>query len=301
MNFDLRQSEKYADYMEHIGWQVEKLNGCQVFIRKIPFLPFSIIKIQRPNKISPSILEEVDKLAKQHHALFVKLEPISTSRVSRLQMPSASADGGQAYLTSHGYLLDKSPLLPTKTRQLDLTLSEKDIFSRFSKDGRYEIRKAQFNKVVVQKSQNIELFANVWQQNALKRGFWLPFKKEIKSIYGAFGENAYLILSYLSDPDKPLAGVLILINNQIASYFYACSSPEGRKLSAPSLIVWEAIKLAKSKGCQIFDFEGIYDERFPNKSWLGFTHFKKSFGGQEVVYPGCFTKIYHPFLRFIPI
>lgn len=47
---------------------------------------------------------------------------------------------------------------------------------------------------------------------------------------------------------------------------------------------------AKKRGCKIFDFEGIYDERFPNKSWLGFTHFKKSFGGYEVSYPGTYTK-----------
>jgi lipid II:glycine glycyltransferase (peptidoglycan interpeptide bridge formation enzyme) len=48
-------------------------------------------------------------------------------------------------------------------------------------------------------------------------------------------------------------------------------------------------------GCKIFDFEGIYDSRFPIKSWLGFTHFKKQFGGNEIAYPGCYIKFRLPF------
>ena len=43
-------------------------------------------------------------------------------------------------------------------------------------------------------------------------------------------------------------------------------------------------------GAKILDFEGIFDERFPNKKWKGFTHFKKSFAGYEVEYPGAFSK-----------
>ena len=34
------------------------------------------------------------------------------------------------------------------------------------------------------------------------------------------------------------------------------------------------------RGLKIFDFEGIYDQRFPklNKGWIGFSNFKKGFG-----------------------
>lgn len=94
-----------------------------------------------------------------------------------------------------------------------------------------------------------------------------------------------------------LAGALILIHDKISYYFHAASTPEGQKLSAPYLVVWEAIKLAKKKDCRVFDFEGIYDERFPIKSWKGFTHFKKSFGGKEVEYSKTSLKFYNPLLN----
>jgi lipid II:glycine glycyltransferase (peptidoglycan interpeptide bridge formation enzyme) len=71
---------------------------------------------------------------------------------------------------------------------------------------------------------------------------------------------------------------------------YAASSKKGKKLYAPTLNTWEAIRLSKKKGSSIYDFEGIYDSRFPLKTWRGFTRFKKSFGGKEIKYPGAFVK-----------
>jgi len=91
--------------------------------------------------------------------------------------------------------------------------------------------------------------------------------------------------SYSSCPSKPLAGALFLFNKDKSHYWEAASTRKGNRLSAPSLLVWEGIKIARQKGCKIFDLEGIYDERFPNKSWLGFTHFKKEFGGKQVEFP----------------
>ncbi len=57
----------------------------------------------------------------------------------------------------------------------------------------------------------------------------------------------------------------------------------------------DAILLAKKSGCKVFDFDGIYDERFPIKTWLGFTKFKKGFGGKEIEYPGCYISRALPF------
>jgi hypothetical protein len=37
----------------------------------------------------------------------------------------------------------------------------------------------------------------------------------------------------------------------------------------------------------MFDFEGIFDERYPksNRDWLGFSKFKSGFGGKEIYFP----------------
>lgn len=266
MSQDLRQSPQYTRYMEKIGWLVKKINppaGGQFYLRHIPILG-NFLKIPRPqNTIS---IKTIDLLAQKNRAFAVKID-----------------------------------YSPTKTLQLDLKPSLEEILSQTKKDCRYEIKKAKKNQIVVKKSQDIETFIKMWQKNALRRGFWLPFGNKIRSLTKAFGKNAYLLLAYHVSHityHNPLAGALILTHDDIAYYFYAASTPEGRRLSAPYLVVWEAIKLAKKLNCQTFDFEGTYDERLPIKSWKGFTHFKKSFGGKEVEYPGPRIKFYNPVLRF---
>ncbi len=264
-HLDIRQVAAYGAYMKRIGWRVEKTQGFQIFIRHLPLLG-NFIKIQRPPlNISPSKIED---LAKKYQAFAVQI----------------SYDPGE-------------------TLHLDLTPPLDHILKQMKKDARYGIRKAKRNKIVVKQSADIESFIKIWHENALRRGFFIPFGREIKSIYEAFEQKAYLLLSFCSDDlnhqEKPLAGALILIHNKIASYFHAASTQEGRKLSAPYLVIFEAIKLAKKKGCQIFDFEGIYDERSPRKSWRGFTHFKKSFGGKEVEYPRSFVIFFNLILRLL--
>ena len=52
---------------------------------------------------------------------------------------------------------------------------------------------------------------------------------------------------------------------------------------APYLLHWEALKEAKKRGCQFYDFWGI-----DHKRWPGLTRFKNSFGGEIISYPGSF-------------
>lgn len=265
---DLRQSPQYARYLKSLNWDSDKIGQNLVFIRRLPLLG-SFLRIPRP--VSPIPLTKIDQLAKKYGAFAVKID-----------------------------------YSPAKTLQLDLTLSLKQIENQMKKDGRYGIRKAEKNHLKILISQYPSLlisdFISLWHKNALRRGFWIPFGREIKNLYEAFEKEAYLLfacpMSHVTCRHQ-LSGALIILHDQTAYYFHAASSPEGRRLSAPYLIIWEAIKLAKKEGCKVFDFEGIYDERFPIKSWKGFTHFKKSFGGKEVEYPASKIKYYHPLFKFL--
>jgi lipid II:glycine glycyltransferase (peptidoglycan interpeptide bridge formation enzyme) len=82
---------------------------------------------------------------------------------------------------------------------------------------------------------------------------------------------------------------MILMHERVAYYYYAGATKEGNNANLPYLVAWEAMKAAKERGCKVWDWEGIYDSRWPNKGWRGFSHFKRSFGGVEVEYPGCFS------------
>jgi len=273
---DLRQSPQYGQYMEKIGWKVEKVSGCQIFIKKLPLIG-SFIKVQRPEKIPFS---KIEKIAKKHRAFCIKIEP--------------NLNTNYQLLITNNYLPDKSPYAPPKTLQIDLTLSAKQILAQMKKDGRYGIRRAEKEKMRVLGSVDIKTFHQAWKKFNYRR-LWIPSLKWLKALKDSFkGDFFQLVMK------PPLAGVILLKHDKIMYYYYAFSSKEGQKLFTPYFLVWEGIRLAKKQGCQIFDFEGIEDPRYKStKSWKGFSHFKKSFGGKEVEYPGSFSRASNPIFKYL--
>ena len=282
---DIRQSPQYAAYLKSLGWQVEKLGQWYIFIKKFPLIG-SLIKIQRAPW--PLSFAEIEKLAQKYRAFQIIIEPASPKTASR----------GETSLshfplpTSHPGLHPlKSPFIPTKTLIKDLKGTEQEIFASFSKNKRRDIRLAEKKGLLV-KAGSPNDFAKLKKDYLLKK-FILPFgtEREINRLCQAFGENARILVVYPSgalakEGGLPIAGTLLLFHDKVAYYWQAAATPQGKRLLAPTLLVWEAIKLSKKLGCTAFDFEGVYDKRFPqNKSWLGFTNFKEGFRGEEVICP----------------
>jgi lipid II:glycine glycyltransferase (peptidoglycan interpeptide bridge formation enzyme) len=94
-------------------------------------------------------------------------------------------------------------------------------------------------------------------------------------MWDSFSKENVLFLSAEWD-GKIIAGIIILIDGKSAYYLNGASSHKFRSLYPTNLLLWEAIKLAKEKGAEEFDFVGSDIPR------LG--KFKKSFGGQLVEY-----------------
>jgi len=110
----------------------------------------------------------------------------------------------------------------------------------------------------------------------------------IPQLWETFAPNhtAILLAHHPSSP-HPIGGILLLLWNNRAYYWLVGATKQGKKLFAPTLLVWEALKLSKKRGMKEFDFLGVNDERLPkdNPSWRGFTKFKEEFGGKPLYYP----------------
>jgi lipid II:glycine glycyltransferase (peptidoglycan interpeptide bridge formation enzyme) len=265
MASDLRQSEKYADYMKLIGWKVENFGGVYVYIKKILF--GYIIKIQRPLKLPGG--EQLLFLINKYKFSEVIVEPSNETDIKTL--------------LGQGFKESKYPFLPSKTVWLDLKKSEDELLSQMHYKTRYNIKHARSGGIKIINSTDIKKFADFWQKTSFAWGMFLPEKKNIKGIFDAFGSDARIFLA--EKEGSFLGGILLISTKEISYYMYAAYSDLGKKLFVPTLLTWKAIKYAKKEGKKTFDFEGIYDERFPLKSWQGFSRFKKSFGGRVVDYP----------------
>ena len=265
---DIRQTSKYAKYLRKTGWRVVQLNHVNCFIKNIPIVG-SIIKIQRPETIP---LKKIEQLAMTHRAFQVIIEPKNKLDVK--------------FLTANKYKKSKNPFLPTRTLHLDLTKTKDELTRELKKDARRAIRKNNLVSINNLRLKDIEKFRKAWDEAVSKKRY-VPPLLHLEALKKTFANKALFLMANDSS-----AGAIFLIGDKIAYYWQAFSSKEGIKSLAQYKIIWEGILKSKATGAKILDFEGIYDERFPNKSWRGFSHFKKSFGGQEIEYPGVFTKIY---------
>lgn len=253
---DLRQSPAYGRYMESIGWKVVK----PVFMRKLG--PVAIAKIQRTRL--PLDWLKISGLLKKHRVFMCKLEPLDSG-----PLPP-------------GFRPDSWPLVGSKTLRVDLQPSQEEILASFKKDCRYILKKFQISNFKFQIN-DFAGFYDIWRQSAKRKNLWIPKFPDYQSLIRCFTGNCFSLT--LEDQ----AGAFILIHDRVAYYYYAGATAEGNSRNLPYLVVWESMQHAKKLGCATWDFEGIYDSRWPNRGWEGFSHFKKSFGGREISFPGCFS------------
>lgn len=297
MTQDLRQSDEWAGYMKAIGWEVESFGRSKAYIRKIPLLG-SLIKIPRPNP--PLSYSEIDKVAKKYKALLVKIEPNLALPAGR-QVSHPRGVNTNLKLTGNGYFEDNWAFAPTRTIRIDLKKSLEEILSKMEKETRYSIRLAQSKRLKVkslEKRESLEKFIEIYKQTAKRAHFWTGPLSELKLRWESFNKakKGEIFLAF-SEKDELLAGAMVFHHDKTSYYYHAASTLEGRKMGAPSLIVWEIINKAKHEGCLILDLEGIKDPRIPStKNWEGFSNFKRSFGGEEVEYIGSFSKYYVPLI-----
>ncbi len=278
---DIQQSPLYATYIASLGWHVESVADSQLFVKQFP-LYGGFAKLQRTTSL-PS-MSRLLPLLKKYHVKKLSVEPDAG-------IPQKKFSHWIAEISPHVSIVT-TPYIPTKTIRVDLAVSEDTLFKKFSEAKRRAVRRAQKNNLQIYESTNILDLIQVKNKSAGFFGFITT--SGIDKLWPIFApKNAAILLAYQDkrqatrDGKDCVGGILLLFWDTIAYYWIAGATREGKKLFAPTILVWEALKLAKKHGAKQFDFVGVWDERLPreNHNWKGFTKFKEGFGGTELYYP----------------
>jgi|GEM_PF-321989 len=97
-----------------------------------------------------------------------------------------------------------------------------------------------------------------------------------------YSKNPQMSIGGRETETGPVIASSLIIFTKSAAFYHQGASLH-TKIPATYLLQWEAIKEAKNRGCQLYNFWGIYDEQRPQrtpKSWQGLTLFKTGFSGQ---------------------
>mgnify|MGYP001573835105 FL=1 len=199
---------------------------------------------------------------------------------------------------------------PESSGKLYIKPHEESLLDDMRKTTRYLIKSALKNEdLEVVKSTNVadmEIFYNIHTPVARLQNF-TPFSIDyLSKEFLAFLPDNNISLFFIkyspphqtgadcvklghklkSDPlwcggkGKYIAGSFQIFWSGIGFYHHAALLPEYHKLPASYLLQWEAIKEAKARGCEIYDFWGYADpKKDPKHPYAGPTLFKQGFGG----------------------
>lgn len=271
---ELQQSSLYAKYIKALGWKIITLKRTNMFYKHIP-LAGGLLKIQRPHQLpKPSLLIPI-----------IKTNGIKTVAIEPHPKENLIIYRQWCKNISKYCKVIRSSYQPTKTLLIDVTAPEDTIFARFTEAKRRAVRKAIKNGVTVKESKDIKSLIRIKNKSSGLFGFITTFG--IDRFWSIMGLDHTTILLAYTDTHRLVGGILLVFWKKTAYYWVAGATKKGKKLFAPTLLVWESLRVVKNQGAKQFDFVGVWDERKSTEhhDWIGFTKFKEGFGGSPLYYP----------------
>ena len=227
-------------------------------------------------EIINAVFSEMKKVAKLNQCSFIRIRPQLVEDEFSLKIFKQQ--------NCH-----KSPMHLTAdlTSQLDITKTEDELLAQMRKGTRYEIRKAEKLDIKVTSSKEekqIKPFYD-WQLDTAKRQNFIPFSyKFFSAQFKVFFEIDKALIFTATYENKILAQAFVIFYGQEAVYHYGVSTEDGRKYPGAYLLQWEAIKEAKKRGIEKYNFWGVAPEENKTHRFSGVSLFKRGFGGEDVQY-----------------
>ncbi|MDD5696487.1 MAG: peptidoglycan bridge formation glycyltransferase FemA/FemB family protein [Candidatus Pacebacteria bacterium] len=242
----------------------------------VPHGPIFLKEHEKKKEILGNALDFLKQLGKKEEAWFLRIAPLLLRTEENNQL-----------FEYFGFINAPMHMHPEITWELDLTLPEDQLLKNMRKTTRYLIRQAEKEGVDVVKStrkEELERFEEIYWETA-KRHSFVPFSKEyLEKEFEVFSKDNQAMMFSGKHNGDVLSSAMIIFHSQRAFYHQGASLPS--KIPASYLVQWEAIKEAKTRGCQRYNFWGIVPgaEQSHNHPWKGLTLFKKGFGGEEKDY-----------------
>ncbi len=231
------------------------------------------------NEILKMLLEKLKQIAREEKADFIRMNPL-WERNQENQNILRDSGFREAPMHANAY---------EATWKLDITPTEEELLGKMRKTTRYLIRQAMKNQdITIEKSgepDEIKTYQKLNREVAERQRF-VPFSSEyIKNEFEVFAKDGEILLFLGKYKNEVVSAALVVFGSGVGFYHQAASSSKYAKLSIPYLLLWEAIKEAKNRRCDLFDFWGyVNPEKEPKHPWSGPTLFKMGFGGNAFEY-----------------
>jgi len=215
-----------------------------------------------------------------------------------------TGDSADIFLKTKNHNFKVKLPIPQFTNIIDLSLSLDEILEKMKPKGRYNIKLAEKKGVEIKVDEpRIGSFYDLLSVTTARDGFRANNKEYYELMLETL-PNSLLISAY--HEGELLASGIFTYGKYQGLYYYGASSNNKRNLMAPYLMQWEAIKIAKSRGCKYYDFMGIGNPDDPKDPLTGVTDFKLKFGENivkflcpfHIIHKSFYYKLFQ-FLKFV--
>lgn len=304
------QTWEWGEVKAKSGWQplrlvVEGENGqilaaCSILKRPLPARLGCLFYASRGpvldienGPVWDFLWQSVRQLAKQHNALFCKIDPDvpesdATWRARLQQSGFRAAGGGEGF----------EGVQPRHVFRLDIRPDAEELLAKMNQKTRYNIRLAQRKGVVIAEKgmEELPVFYDILTTTATRDHFLIRNYAYFETFYQRLAPKGYAALFMAYYEGQPISGTLAFRLGKKAWYIYGASANHHRNLMPNYLIQWTMIEWAKSFGCEMYDFRGVPGDVPEDHPLYGLVKFKRGFGGDYVSFIGEYDLVFKPFL-----
>jgi len=223
------------------------------------------------------LIDKLKEIAKQEKAHFIRIAPIWQKTEENIKV-----------FRDLGFIPAPIHIHPEVTWELDIRESEQELLMNMRKTTRYLIRQAQKNTdIEIVKTQNIEdlkKFNEIYCSTATRHKF-VPFSLDyIQNQFSSFLSDDQILILLGKYKNEIVSSAIIVFWQNIGFYHHGASLSKYNRVPVSYLLQWEAIKEAKERECQRYNFWGIAPDDNKKHPWAGLSLFKKGFGGYRKEY-----------------
>lgn len=257
------------------------ISAYTVSFHKIPKTKYSIGTVLRGPKVDEVILSNIKEIAQKENAIFVKFEPDISKADNGMGFPSLVVSPKVAFYPH--------------TFKIDLTKSEEQLLESMHQKTRYNIKIANRHGVETKEVTNdkgFEIYLKLLLDTTKRQGFYLHTQKYHRDLWQILKKTGipHIMLAYYQG--KVLSAFMLFKLKDQLFYPYGASLDIHREVMAPTLLMWESIKLGQKLKCKTFDMWGcLGPDAKEGENGFGFHRFKQGFNGEPYEYVGTYDYI----------
>lgn len=277
------QTPFWAKLKEEAGWKPDQVEDIWILQKNLPFgKNFLYSPEVEWNKIQNFLLK-IKEISQNSQNLFFRLEILDEFDDKIIQK-----------LKQIGFIKAFEEVQPEYRQIIDISKPEEEILAQMKQKGRYNIRVAQKHEVVIEKSENINEFYEIFRETAKRDSFEIRPKEYFEKLMGVLGKEGIAEVWLAKYNNITVAALIVVFYDGVASYLYGASASEYRQVMAPYLLHWQVIQRAKEKGCKEYDLLAVVPEDSEGHKYAGITRFKEQFGGHKKHIVGSYDLVFKP-------